>query len=414
MSFAVKTAGLGKKYRLGETHSRKTLRETIQSAPRQLLGLGSRRSQEEFWALKDFDLEVQAGEVLGIVGANGAGKSTLLKLLSRITEPTAGRIEIQGRVASLLEVGAGFHSELTGKENVYLNGSILGMTRAEIRSAFDEIVDFAGVEKFLDTPVKRYSSGMRVRLAFAVAAHLEPEILIIDEVLAVGDAAFQKKCLNRMDDVATSGRTVLFVSHQLPSLQSLCTRGIQLRDGEKVFEGTIGDTITNYLSEMRDNWTGGDLSEMPRTGSGEVKLTRYWLEDEDGVPVDSVASGAAATICLKYQRNSTEPVEPISVGLKFANSLFRLSVFKSCDQNQFFEFDQQSGVIRARFERLALAPGQFVLAAWLHRDAEIVDKPDQPIGEFTVTPGDFYDEGKPLAPDSGPILLDGQWTQTKH
>ena len=208
----------------------------------------SNGSVEHFWALKDVSFEINQGDVVGIIGRNGAGKSTLLKILSRITEPTEGRIRIRGRVASLLEVGTGFHPELTGRENIYLNGSILGMSRSEIKAKFDEIVAFAEVEKFLDTPVKRYSSGMYVRLAFAVAAHLEPEILIVDEVLAVGDAEFQKKCLGKMHDVATGGRTVLFVSHNMQAVSILCGRGLFLSGGSLAYAGGVKETIDLYLS----------------------------------------------------------------------------------------------------------------------------------------------------------------------
>src|SRR2546430_4782764 len=204
---------------------------------------------DDFWALKDVSFEVKRGEVIGIVGSNGAGKSTLLKILSRITEPTIGRITIDGRVASLLEVGTGFHPELSGRENIFLNGAILGMTRAEIRAQFDEIVAFAGIERFLDTPVKRYSSGMQVRLAFAVAAHLKPEILVVDEVLAVGDGEFQKKCLGKMGDVARSGRTVLLVSHNLSSLRSLCSQGILLREGRLITAGSISSVLAAYSTK---------------------------------------------------------------------------------------------------------------------------------------------------------------------
>ncbi len=215
-------------------------------------------TKEEFWALKDLNFEINQGDRVGIIGRNGAGKSTLLKVLSRITEPTNGRIKINGRVASLLEVGTGFHPELTGRENIYLNGAILGMSRREIKSKFDEIVDFAEVDKFLDTPVKRYSSGMYVRLAFAVAAHLEPEVLIVDEVLAVGDAQFQKKCLGKMEDVSkNSGRTVLFVSHNMAAIKSLCTTAIYLHKGQKVLKGDIQETLEKYIcfdqSELNTN-----------------------------------------------------------------------------------------------------------------------------------------------------------------
>lgn len=217
-----------------------------------------RDKQEEFWALKDVSFSVTAGESLGIIGRNGAGKSTLLKILSRITPPTEGRIISRGRIASLLEVGTGFHQELTGRENIYMNGSILGMKKTEINARFDEIVDFSGTEKFLDTPLKHYSSGMQLRLAFAVAAHLEPEILIIDEVLAVGDAEFQKKCLKKMEDVTGEGRTVLFVSHNLPSLKSICKRGVLLQGGQLVFSGSIDDVVNKYTTSIDATHTIAD------------------------------------------------------------------------------------------------------------------------------------------------------------
>jgi lipopolysaccharide transport system ATP-binding protein len=248
----VRVENLGKKYQLGTRDaSYGTLRDTIASAVRaplqRLRGRKGKRDQENIWALKDVSFDIAPGEVVGVIGRNGAGKSTLLKVLSRITEPTTGRAELYGRVASLLEVGTGFHPELTGRENIYLNGAILGMKKAEIVRKFDQIVDFAELERFLDTPVKRYSSGMYMRLAFAVASHLEPEILVIDEVLAVGDASFQKKCLGKMSDVAMEGRTVLFVSHNMIAMQSLCRRVMWLHAGEIVESGPAGDVVNNYL-----------------------------------------------------------------------------------------------------------------------------------------------------------------------
>lgn len=243
----ISVEGLGKSYTIcheGQTNY-KSLREEIFKLPSRLLQRGG-QSREEFWALKDVSFDIMPGDRVGIIGRNGAGKSTLLKLLSRITEPTTGRITLRGRVASLLEVGTGFHPELTGRENIYLNGAILGMTRSEVRRKFDEIVDFAGVEKFLDTPVKRYSSGMYVRLAFAVAAYLEPEILIIDEVLAVGDAEFQKKCLNKMEQVGKEGRTVLFVSHNLIAIQVLCSSAFLIQHGKCIFQGSTINAINLY------------------------------------------------------------------------------------------------------------------------------------------------------------------------
>lgn len=255
----IKAEGLGKKYLIGrkaETrdesfahHAMQSIRSMASSVGKMVSGkqIVSGDFLEEFWALRELNFEVARGDVVGIIGRNGAGKSTLLKLLSRITEPSEGRLSIQGRVASLLEVGTGFHPELSGRENIYLNGAILGMTRQEIRSRFDEIVEFAEIDKFLDTPVKRYSSGMYVRLAFAVAAHLEPEVLVVDEVLAVGDLAFQKKCLGKMNDVASDGRTVIFVSHNTDIVAELCKSGIYLKSGQIVGMGGINDVINDYL-----------------------------------------------------------------------------------------------------------------------------------------------------------------------
>ena len=252
---AISVRNVSKQFQLRESAPYWTLGETLgrlfSRAPP-----GSRKTPEPFWALKDVTFDVADGEVVGIIGPNGAGKSTLLKILSRITEPTEGCIDINGRVASLLEVGTGFHPELTGRENIFLNGSILGMRRAEITAKLGEIVDFSGVEKFLDMPVKRYSSGMQVRLAFAVAAHLEPEILIIDEVLAVGDAEFQRKCMGKMGAVARSGRTVLFVSHNMAAVENLCTRGILLNQGGVVFDGKINLCTEAYLQSVASGLTG--------------------------------------------------------------------------------------------------------------------------------------------------------------
>ncbi|MEM0925926.1 MAG: ABC transporter ATP-binding protein [Planctomycetota bacterium] len=259
MTYSLRVDGLSKRYRLGLTHSG-SIRELINSACGKMLrrsGESPRGSNKQFWALQDVSFDVQQGDRVGIIGRNGAGKSTLLKILSRITSPTHGRAELIGRVASLLEVGTGFHPELTGRENVYLNGTILGMTRAEVNRQFDAIVDFAGVEKFIDTPVKRYSSGMKVRLGFAVAAHLEPEILIVDEVLAVGDVDFQRKCLGKMEDVANSGRTILFVSHNMAAVSQLCRTGIVLDEGRTDGTQPIEAAIDLYMKQAPGMERGG-------------------------------------------------------------------------------------------------------------------------------------------------------------
>ncbi len=278
----IKVENLGKKYTIGHdlnagrAYRSRSLRDTLAHKVRGLyqrvrhpLSPNTENTEiEEFWALKDVGFEIEPGDRVGIIGRNGAGKSTLLKILSRITEPTTGRIEISGRVASLLEVGTGFHPELTGRENIYLNGAILGMTRAEIKAKFDEIVDFSEIEKFLDTPVKRFSSGMYVRLAFAVAAHLEPEILVVDEVLAVGDAQFQKKCLGKMEEVGKEGRTVLFVSHNMAMISNLCQRGMMLNEGKLEFHGRVSDAVMKYYQAT--NHRDGDHEREFKSDTAEL------------------------------------------------------------------------------------------------------------------------------------------------
>jgi len=294
---AIKVENLSKKYIIGAKAS-SSLRETIVHKWNSLSNK-TNCNNEEFWALKDISFEVKQGEILGIIGKNGAGKSTLLKVLSRITEPTSGRFVMNGRVSSLLEVGTGFHPELTGRENIYLNGTILGMTRKEVKQKFDEIVDFSGVEKFIDTPVKHYSSGMYVRLAFAVAAHLEPEILIIDEVLAVGDAEFQKKCLGKMDSVAKEGRTVLFVSHNMGAVNSLCSNCILLNNGNIVTNNKTADVILKYYSN--ENSTAFFEPKTKKIGDSNIELISGWVENLDGKIQNSFNFNESFNVCMKYK-----------------------------------------------------------------------------------------------------------------
>src|SRR5439155_1286903 len=273
---------------------------------------------EEFWALKDVSFEVKRGEVLGIIGRNGAGKSTLLKILSRITEPSEGRVTIKGRVASLLEVGTGFHPELTGRENIYLNGAILGMTHADIRRKFDEIVGFAEVEKFLDTPVKRYSSGMYVRLAFAVAAHLEPEILVVDEVLAVGDAEFQKRCLGKMAEVAGGGRTVLFVSHNMAAISRLCGPAVWLADGRTAAAGRASVLIDRYLQATRNDANGAAFTR--RNAGRDLRIEAVGLF-VNGAPSTAVRAGQPCQFRIDYRLIGSQRRGPVSCSiLLFSNS----------------------------------------------------------------------------------------------
>jgi len=316
----IKAEGLGKKYIIGHKGTRgyKTFREqmlqhatNLYSRTRKLVSgqeILEGDELEDFWALKDLNFEINKGDRVGIIGKNGAGKSTLLKVLSRITEPTTGKVFIKGRVASLLEVGTGFHPELTGRENIFLNGAIMGMSRAEIKRKFDEIVDFSGVEKFLDTPVKRYSSGMYVRLAFSVAAHLEPEILVVDEVLAVGDAEFQKKCLGKMQDVSNSeGRTVLFVSHNLMALSSLCNKGIYLKNGQVRSQGEIEGTLSQYTREGSDSlmteWNGNAGDEFVKIDRTKV----YCADSSNGFFTDK-------NIVIEIEGEVLKPVYGLIMG----------------------------------------------------------------------------------------------------
>jgi lipopolysaccharide transport system ATP-binding protein len=308
---AIETHQLGKRYLLG-LHTMGNLRETLSAAAqrplRALTGRREKRQPDILWALRDVSIEIPEGEVVGLIGHNGAGKSTFLKLVSRITEPSEGWAAITGRTGSLLEVGTGFHPELTGRENIFLNGAILGMRREEIRRRFDDIVEFAEVERFLDTPVKRYSSGMSVRLAFSVAAHLEPEILLVDEVLAVGDASFQRRSLARMTEVAKEGRTVVFVSHNLAIIRALCERGILLEHGRVALDGPSGETIDEYLKRLERAASGDLLSRQdrsPKAGS-ESRVRRVTVEDVGGGQRGVVVAGRTARIVIEVTEELPE------------------------------------------------------------------------------------------------------------
>jgi lipopolysaccharide transport system ATP-binding protein len=306
---AIKVENISKRYRIGlKEETKDTFLGAMGSILRSPLGNlkklkkltkfqdDNKEHEDIIWALKDVSFEVKKGEVIGIIGANGAGKSTLLKILAQITHPTSGRVELNGRVASLLEVGTGFHSELTGRENIYLNGTILGMTKKEINRKMDEIIEFSGVEKFIDTPVKKYSSGMGVRLAFSVAAHLEPEILLIDEVLAVGDAEFQKKCLGKMDEVARQGRTVLFVSHGMTAVKTLCERGILLWQGQLLFDGNITDTIRTYIRESLETFV---LSKLFNITKNNITFKKVSISKEE------IYSGDAFELEFSFNKTDT-------------------------------------------------------------------------------------------------------------
>ncbi|NLF30015.1 MAG: ABC transporter ATP-binding protein [Planctomycetes bacterium] len=379
---AISVEGLSKRYKIGlATKADRNLREAMAdwlSAPwRRFRALGEAAgAAETFWALKDVSFQVTRGEVVGIIGRNGAGKSTLLKILSQITLPTGGRAVIRGRVGSLLEVGTGFHPDLSGRENIYLNGALLGMTRADIARQFDAIVDFSGVEGFLDTPVKRYSSGMRVRLGFAVAAHLEPEILIVDEVLAVGDAEFQKKCLGKMDQVARGGRTVLFVSHNMAAVESLCTRGILLEHGRAVYDGPSGEAVGRYLRSMESAIAEDLATRTDRKGDGACRIVDVWLEADDGRRVGSVGPLEPFSVVMQYECDrSVGPDRAIEVAFsvndQYAGQLYHFDLptagatIKGLDRAGRFTCRIDSGV--------ALRPGRYAMNTWVRIGNDLAD-----------------------------------------
>jgi lipopolysaccharide transport system ATP-binding protein len=364
---AIRVECLSKQYTIGTLqHRPNTLRDHLVGTIQRLLQRVHRQvlPPATIWALKDVSFEVKQGEVLGIIGRNGAGKSTLLKILSRITEPTLGQAEIYGRIASLLEVGTGFHSELTGRENVYLNGAVLGMSRAEITRKFDEIVAFSGVEKYIDTPVKRYSSGMKVRLAFAVAAYLEPEILIIDEVLAVGDAAFQRKCLGKIGEVACSGRTVLFVSHNVGAVTNLCSSAMWLDYGEVRAYGDV-DTITNaYLSS--DPASSAGTTQWHRNGTGEARFIDVRLKDLEGNQREAFMMGE--NIVVEFALECYRNCPSLSFALEIKRAETDLQVLHLVNEDCGFSVENLDvGIhgIRVEIPNCLLYPSSYTLALWM-------------------------------------------------
>jgi len=413
---AIRVEHLSKLYCIGALQRRHdTLRDQITdalTAPfRRLKNPQSaiRNPQSNYiWALKDVSFEVRRGEVVGIIGRNGAGKTTLLKVLSRITKPTEGRAEIHGRVGSLLEVGTGFHPELTGRENIYLNGAILGMKKAEIDRKFDEIVDFAEIEKFLDTPVKHYSSGMYVRLAFAVAAHLEPEILLVDEVLAVGDAAFQKKCLGKMGDVAREGRTVLFVSHNMAAIQALCKEAMWLKEGRLFNLGCVEDVVTKYQQSVLSGITSVPLKvRTDRQGDGSARVTSVLVADADGKEVITPLSRLKVTLEYESKEWLVHPV-------------FLIGIYDHNNTGVFYFDSDTSGSLPIRLppkgrvvcmtERIRLTPRKYFINIAILKGgvngiwADYV----QNVASFDVTPADVNGSGR-LPPPHILCIANNTW-----
>ena len=410
---AVQVENIGKRYQLGLREKRhQTFREAFvelaMSPIRRLKHLaGHSQEDDTFWALREITFDVPEGQALGIIGHNGAGKSTLLKILSRITEPTEGRAVVNGRVASLLEVGTGFHQELSGRENVYLNGAILGMSREEIRRKFDAIVDFAGVEKFLDTPIKRYSSGMKVRLAFAVAAHLEPEILVIDEVLAVGDAEFQAKCLGKMNDVASGGRTVLFVSHNMAAIENLCDRAVVLAQGSVIHEGTASEAVALYHRQHSQLVTE-DLRNAHRGKGLKPIIHGVDIRMVGGVsPSSTVTAGSSVEIDIHYE--SPEPLDEADFGLAFeSHSGASLFCIHSRQQAELTREMPQQGIITCRIDRLPLLPGSYFITPLCGLRKKVVDRIPRGV-QLTVLDHDLFGTGFVLPSKYGATFVEADW-----
>lgn len=389
------------------------LKHKIKEEDRFLIKSIFRRNEkafEEFWALRDVSFDISKGDKVGIIGRNGAGKSTLLKILSRIVAPTKGRIEYEGRVASLLEVGTGFHPELTGRENIYLNGSILGMTKQEITSKFDEIVAFAEVANFLDTPVKRYSSGMYVRLAFAVAAHLEPEILIVDEVLAVGDSAFQKKCLGKMNEISSKdGKTILFVSHNMAAIQNLCNKSFVLKKGQ--IDLPVSDThtaIKHYIKDSVQLSKTNISARTDRTGEGDIKFENISITDHTGNVIKGIHTGQEINFVIETKQ-SASVLRNVSVAMTVytdeGQEMFTMANHISAEAFQELKANQ---LMICHVQKFPLTKGDYVMNMIMYKDGIIQDYITEAFS-FTVHEGDFYGNGKILPGNTASVLIENNW-----
>lgn len=397
----IQAEGLSKSYRLGVRESHPTLRDRLAGALRRR---GDAPAESRVEALHSVSFEVRRGEIVGLVGRNGAGKSTLLKLLARVTEPSAGRAVLGGRVGSLLEVGTGFHPELTGRENVHLSGAILGMRRAEIARRFDEIVAFAEVERFLDTPVKRYSSGMYMRLAFAVAAHLQPDILLVDEVLAVGDAAFQRKCLGKMGDVREAGRTVLFVSHNLAAVAHLCPRTLVLDQGRVLCDGPSGESIARYLERVDATGAIDLAARRDRKGDQRLRFTRWCLRGPDGSPAAQALSGGPLRLALEYESRDGRELRDVHVSLGVRGRLDEPLFYLSTLVSEPLARVPAAGELVCCLPRLPLQPGRYAFTAICTVGETLADFVEH-AGVLDVAAGDFFASGKLPPASAGPFLV---------
>jgi lipopolysaccharide transport system ATP-binding protein len=402
MNTVIRLENVGKKYRIRHQDTahyqalRDVLGETLRGFGNRLMGRGRQKqaTKEDFWALQDISLEVKQGERLGIIGRNGAGKSTLLKLLSRITAPSQGRIYLKGRVGSLLEVGTGFHSELTGRENIFLNGAILGMHRSEIRRKFDEIVAFSEIEKFLDTPVKRFSSGMYIRLAFAVAAHMETEILVVDEVLAVGDAQFQNKCLGKMNDISINeGRTILFVSHNLAAIKNLCTKSILLEKGRSAAAGSPAEVIERYVLDNSSKTAAVTyLQGFPRTAGNQEAILEAWVENDSHQVVTDILMGSPANFCFRFKTDHVMTKAGFGFGIEtiLGQRVFSLNNYIACRQDI---APLAEGVAVFQVPEVPLLPGKyFVSLSIVEKNNIFIDYTERAL-HFNIVENDVFGTG---------------------
>jgi lipopolysaccharide transport system ATP-binding protein len=418
MGVAVRTEGIRKRYRVGTATAHDTLGGWLAAAVkaparnlqalRRLTAFGD-DERDSIWALHDVSFELEEGEVLGVVGRNGAGKSTLLKILSRTVDPTAGTADLWGRTASLLEVGTGFHKDLTGRENVFLNGAILGMRRWEIEQRFDEIVDFSGVGEFLATPVKRYSSGMQLRLAFSVAAHLNSDILIADEVLAVGDAEFQRKCLAKMREVAGGGRTVIFVSHNSAAVASLCTRAIWLERGRIREDGAADEVVAAYVRSIPKAAEGGLTGRADRQGDGRARFTNVSFRNSRGEPATSFLSGEEVEAHLTYEAAQGTVLRNAHASVFVHTSLGEpvTAVSSLFSGDEFHELPPR-GTFVCTLPRLPLNTGEYLCTLGLVADGRKADYVED-AGVFTVEAIDYFESGRHPGPHNGALLLESSW-----
>lgn len=414
MTHCIDIQSLSKRYQIGRLQHNLSLREQIVDFAKRPFNLG-RDENQTIWALRDVSFRADEGEVVGIIGRNGAGKSTLLKILSRITYPTSGSVKVKGRIASLLEVGTGFHDELTGRENVFLNGSILGMKKREVERHFDAIVAFSGVEQFIDTPIKRYSSGMRLRLGFAVAAHLDPDVLVVDEVLAVGDAGFQRKCINAMEGLRSTGRTVFFVSHNLAAVENLCSRGIWIDAGKIRMDGRAKEVIEAYMGAFAGtDATASEFSGVDgRVGNGDIRYKMLEILAPDGQPQATTRSGDC--LIFRFHYHAEKPVRHPSFGFRLFTQMGTLITETSTWHHRIViaEVKPGDGYIDLEIESLNLVPAQYVFSLWITGDDGIVFDGIEHATMLNVEVSDVYHCGRVLESRWGVVYFPQKWRIAK-